>query len=182
MKGIVFVELIKMAESAMGESAVDDVLDRLELDSDGAFSTVGNYPCRELLALVDAFGAHLDAPVDALQKQFGLWMFQRFVEGYPIFFKDKTDGFDMLASIEDEVHVEVRKLYPEVELPTFSTQRLAQNTFQMIYSSERPLEYFCLGLIEGCMAHFEHVSTIEMKRVDAVDRYVAEFTISRAAA
>lgn len=181
MKGIVFVELIRMAESVMGEDAVDDVLDQLDLGTDGAFSTVGNYPCRELLALVDAFGAHLDAPVDALQKQFGLWMFQRFVEGYPAFFEDKTDGFDMLASIEDEVHVEVRKLYPEVELPTFSTERLSSNEFQMIYSSERPLEHFCLGLIEGCMSYFDHVSTIEMRQVDHENRYTAEFTISRAA-
>ena len=42
MKGIVFVELLAMAESVSSEEAVDEVLDTLQLESDGAYSTVGN--------------------------------------------------------------------------------------------------------------------------------------------
>ncbi|WP_299418613.1 heme NO-binding domain-containing protein [uncultured Shimia sp.] len=181
MKGIVFVELIRMAESVMGEEAVDDILDKVDLENDGAFSAVGNYPCRELLQIVDAVGAELGAPVEALQKQFGHWMFGRFVDGYPVFFEGKTDGFDMLESIENEVHVEVRKLYPEVELPTFATERLADGRFKMVYSSERPLHHFCHGLIEACLQHFKHVASIQMtERMDG-EKFCAEFLMQKAA-
>lgn len=181
MKGMVFVELIRMAESVMGEEAVDDILDTVELGNDGAFSAVGNYPCRELLQIVDAVGAKLGAPVEALHRQFGHWMFGRFVEGYPVFFEGKADGFDMLESIENEVHVEVRKLYPDVELPTFATERLGDGRFKMVYTSDRPLHHFCHGLIEACLQHFKHDAVIEMTEHAAGRKYCAEFLMQKAA-
>lgn len=181
MKGIVFVELIRMAESVMGEAAVDEILDGADLASDGAFSVVGNYPCRELLVVVDAIGQRLGAPVPTLYQQFGHWMFSRFAEGYPVFFEGKSDGFDMLESIEGEVHVEVRKLYPDVELPSFLTERLDERRFKMIYSSERPLHHFCHGLIEACLHHFEHQTTIAMSEKHADGRFCAEFLIEKVA-
>lgn len=181
MKGIIFVELIRMAESVMGEEAVDDILEKVNLENDGAFSAVGNYPCRELLQIVDAVGAELGAPVEALHKQFGHWMFGRFVEGYPTFFEGKTDGFDMLESIENAVHVEVRKLYPEVELPTFATEWLAGGQFKMIYASERPLQHFCHGLVEACLLHFKQDVSIEMTERKDGGSFYAEFLMQTAA-
>ncbi len=181
MKGIVFVELIRMAESVMGEAAVDDLLDKVELKNDGAFTAVGNYPCRELLKIVDAIGAELNAPIEALHKRFGHWMFARFVEGYPIFFDGKEDGFDMLESIENEVHVEVRKLYPEAELPSFATERLEGDLFKMVYTSERPLHHFCHGLIEACLLHFQHRSEIQMQERHVAGKFCAEFLIQKVA-
>ncbi|GAA6181131.1 MULTISPECIES: heme NO-binding domain-containing protein [unclassified Shimia] len=181
MKGVVFVELVRMAESVMGEDAVDEILDSADLESDGAFSSVGNYPCSELLTLVDAIGERLNAPVEALHEKFGNWMFGRFVEGYPIFFEGKTDGFGMLESIENEVHVEVRKLYPDVELPTFATERIGTDTLKMVYSSERPLHHFCRGMVESCMAHFEQEFTLQMTERPDDTRFCAEFLITKAA-
>lgn len=181
MKGVVFVELIRMAESVMGEETVDDILDKADLNSDGAFSTVGNYPCSELITLVEAFGAHLGAPVETLQTQFGDWMFNRFVDGYPAFFEGKNDGFDMLDSIENEVHVEVRKLYPDVELPTFATERPGEGRFVMVYESERPLQHFCRGMVEACMKHFKHDYTLDMKASEKGGQYRAEFHLQKAA-
>ncbi len=181
MKGIVFVELIRMAESVMGEEAVDDILDKVDLESDGAFSAVGNYPCRELLKIVDAVGVELGAPSEVLHRQFGHWMFGRFVDGYPVFFEGKKDGFDMLESIENEVHVEVRKLYPDVELPSFATERLEDGRFKMVYSSERPLHHFCHGLIEACLQHFKEDASIEMTERTMGKGFCAEFVMQKAA-
>ena len=112
MKGVVFVELLSMAESVAGEDAVDDIIDSLDLESGGAYTSVGIYPCSELMTIVQAFSDALDAPVSELQRQFGSWMFRKFVDGYPAFFVGKTDAFMMLESIENEVHVEVRRVIP----------------------------------------------------------------------
>ena len=54
MKGVIFVELLAMAEDAFGEDAVDRVIDEAALPSGGAYTAVGNYPCEELMALVRA--------------------------------------------------------------------------------------------------------------------------------
>lgn len=154
MKGMVFTELLSMAEHVIGEEAVDDILDTLDLDSDGAYSAVGNYPCAELLKIVDAISRHTTVPVPELERQFGQWIHGRFVEGYPEFFKDKPNVLAMLDAIENEVHVEVRKLYPDAELPTFDTEWLNSKSLRMNYSSDRPLVPFCHGMIEACIEHF----------------------------
>ncbi|HBB84658.1 MAG TPA: guanylate cyclase, partial [Sulfitobacter sp.] len=49
MKGTIFVELVNMAEEAFGEDVVDEVLENADLENGGAFTTVGNYPCSELI-------------------------------------------------------------------------------------------------------------------------------------
>lgn len=181
MKGMVFVELLRMAEAALGEEAVDDVLDRLDLASGGAYNAVGNYPCGELMTIVGAFSAHTGASTAELQRMFGRWMHARFVTSYPGFFADKPDALAMFKAIENEVHVEVRKLYPEVELPTFDTERLAPDRLRMTYRSPRPLSDFCHGLVEACIAHFGRPATVERRDIGRPGESVAEFHVTLAA-
>lgn len=177
MKGTIFVELIKMAETAFGEETVDMVLDKADLDNGGAFTTVGNYPCSELVKIVVAFSEHSGLSPEVLQIKFGHWMLEHFVVAYPQFFKDKSDAFAMLESIEAEIHVEVRKLYPDAELPTFATERTAQNHLKMVYESPRPLSAFCHGMIEACLDHFGEQGNIS-STANLANRNVTNFEIT----
>lgn len=181
MKGMVFTELLEMAEGAVGEAAVDDILDACPLESGGAYNAVGNYPCGELMTIVGALSDHTGAPVAELQRQFGHWMHGRFVERYAPFYEGKADAFEMLEAIEAEVHVEVRKLHPDVELPTFETTRPAPDVLVMTYRSPRALADFCHGLIEACVAHFGAPVDIEMGAPWAEGTtHAAQFKLMRA--
>ncbi len=160
MKGVVFVELIKMAEDAFGEDTVDDVLEKADLENGGAFTTVGNYPCSELVKIVVAFSEFSGLSPDVLQTKFGHWMMGFFIQHYPEFFEKKDSAFALLESVDQEIHVEVRKLYPDAELPRFDTARRGDNTLEMVYSSPRPLHAFCQGLIEACLLHFDEKGDI----------------------
>jgi hypothetical protein len=161
MKGTVFVELLKMAETAFGEEVVDTVLDKTDLVNGGAYTTVGNYPCSELVKIVEAFSEHSGLSPEVLQRKFGHWMMGHFSENYPDFFKDKTNTFEMLEAVDSEIHVEVRKLYPDAELPRFETERKSADHLEMTYSSPRPLVGFCHGLIEACVERFDEKADIE---------------------
>lgn len=160
MKGVVIVELLEMAEAVYGEALVDEAVSGCALSSGGAFSRVGYYPCSDLVALVERFSALGGEAPDALQRRFGHWMLKRFSVTHPVFFADKPDGFALLEALEDEIHVEVRKLYPDAELPRFETARLAPNRLRMIYRSPRPLGAFCHGLIEACLIHFGETPSV----------------------
>lgn len=181
MKGMVFVELLRMAEEVLGEDAVDAVLDEVPLSTGGAYNAVGNYPCGELMALVGAFSTRSGAPAAELQRLFGHWMFKRFAAVYPAFFATKTDALEMLEAIEHEVHVEVLKLYPDAELPRFATQRLPDGALRLVYRSPRPLVPFCLGLIEACLAYFEQTAETVLVDRSTPAGAEAEFTIRFAA-
>ncbi len=165
MKGIVFTELLDMAEQVIGEEAVDDILDGLDLANGGAFTGVGNYPCGDLMKIVQSVSDCTGIPGEDLQRKFGVWMHGRFVQTYPQFFEDKRTVLDMLDAIESEVHVEVRKLYPDAELPVFDTRWISQTHLQMTYRSERPLISFCHGLIEACVLHFGNPARVIVSRV-----------------
>jgi hypothetical protein len=160
MKGVIFVELIKMAEDAFGEETVDDVIDKADLENLGAFTTVGNYPCSELVKIVMAFSQHSGLSPEVLQRKFGHWMMDFFLIHYPNFFADKKTAFGLLEAVDQEIHVEVKKLYPEAELPRCDTDRLGADRLKMVYSSARPLDAFCHGMIEACLTQFKEEGDI----------------------
>ncbi|MGJ8597552.1 heme NO-binding domain-containing protein [Sulfitobacter sp.] len=160
MKGAIFVELVSMAENAFGEDVVDDVLDKADLDNGGAFTTVGNYPCSELVKIVMAFSEHSGISPEVLQRMFGHWMLDHFVENYAEFFEGKTDSFSLLEAVDGEIHVEVKKLYPEAELPVFAAERLSDNHLSLTYSSPRPLVEFCHGMIEASLKRYGETAEI----------------------
>ncbi|MCT4554373.1 MAG: heme NO-binding domain-containing protein [Pelagimonas sp.] len=177
MKGMVFTELLSMAEGAIGEDAVDDILDELPLSNGGAYTAVGNYPCSELVSIVVKISEVSGLPINDLQRAFGGWMMERFAAGYPQFFQDKTCALEMLEAIENEVHVEVRKLYPDAELPSFETERTGQGQLRMTYRSDRPLVAFCHGLIESCVAHFGQKADITVQDRTPDGRSEAAFDV-----
>lgn len=183
MKGLVFTEFLEMVERKFSPAMVDDIIDDADLPSGGAYTAVGTYPHSEMLALVQCLSKETRLPVPALVKLFGQHLFGRFVELYPSFFHATSNAFDFLDSIENHVHTEVRKLYPDAELPTFATQRSADGQrLVMTYRSRHPFAALAEGLIEGCLAHFQ-----EKAQIESVDRSSGrgthvEFHITRMAA
>ena len=70
-------------------------------------------------------------------QQYGRYLFQTFLTNYQHFIKAAPDAFTFLSSIDSYIHVEVKKLYPEAELPTFTVVRLGERTLRMLYQSSR---------------------------------------------
>ncbi len=177
MKGVVFVELLAMADSVVGEEAVDKVVARCPLSTKGAYTAVGTYPAEELTHLVGGFSEASGASIDVLQKRFGHWMLAHFVETSPELFKARADVFSMLEAIDGEVHAEVRKLYPDAELPHFETERVGDDTLRMIYSSPRRLMAFCHGLIEACVEYYGEPASVTFVDRSTPSLGIADFTI-----
>ncbi len=108
--------------------------------------------------LVTELSKRSNAGVSDLLRVYGRHLFGRFHQGYNGFFNGIKDSFSFLSTVQNVIHVEVRKLYPDAELPEFESTRLAPNHLSMIYRSPRCLGDFAEGLIEGCIAHFgEHI-------------------------
>ncbi|MCI5047796.1 MAG: heme NO-binding domain-containing protein [Aquisalinus sp.] len=177
MKGIVFTELMDLVEETQSPAFLQEAIDDADLPSGGAYTSVGTYPVCEMGALVQALSQKMTVPVPDLMKIFGKHLFGRFAQIYPQFFEESSDAFSFLASIEDHIHKEVLKLYPDAELPTFEVTTHTEDTFIMIYNSSRHLGDVCEGLMIGCLAYFGEDASISRKVLedDAVSRI--EFTI-----
>lgn len=180
MKGLVFIEFLEMVEHQFSAEMVDDIIDAADLPSGGAYTSVGTYPHSEILALVKNLSNKTDLPIPTLIQVFGRYLFGRFVNLYPMFFQNTQNAFDFLVSIENYIHVEVRKLYPDAELPTFETIRSADDSkLIMIYRSKHPFATLAEGLIEGCLTYFNEQAQLEMIDCSQKSGYHVEFHITR---
>lgn len=176
MKGLVFTEFLEMVESAHGMETTDELLDLPALESGGVYTAVGTYDAGELVSMVVHLSGMFDTPVDDLLIGFGEYLFGRFHEGFPEMFEGKANAIEFLESIHGHIHVEVRKLYPEADLPDFAHERV-EGGLILTYTSKRPFAKFALGLINGCLAHFGGPETVDFRMLDSCDGTGAEFTI-----
>jgi hypothetical protein len=159
MKGVVFTEFLEMAEDRFSLGVVDSVLRATAPASGGVYTSVGTYPVEELVGLLVQLSEQTRVPVPVLLKEFGGHLLRRFVQWYPEFFADARSSFDVLQNVEGHIHVEVRKLYPDAELPTFECNNEGDSTLLVTYRSPRRLADLAEGLMQACAEHFgEQVS------------------------
>jgi hypothetical protein len=154
VKGIVFTEFLDMVEAQFTPAVADRMITAAAVPSDGAYTTVGTYDYREIIQLVAQLSALTSIPVPKLLHTFGIYLFDRFVMTYPRLFAGVTSAFSFLERVENHIHVEVRKLYADAELPTFVCDTSTPDRLTMLYRSSRPFADLAEGLIAGCIAHF----------------------------
>jgi len=154
MKGIVFTEFIEMVEEKFGFEMADTIITNSSLPSGGAYTAVGTYHMDEMMQLVSNLCKETQIPVSDLLIFFGKHLFTRFVEIYPHFFKGMESAFNFLVNIEDYIHVEVLKLYPDAQLPQIDAHIADNNTMELTYRSDRKLSDLAFGLIQGCVDYF----------------------------
>ncbi|MEW5789752.1 MAG: heme NO-binding domain-containing protein [Pseudomonadota bacterium] len=174
MKGMVFTEFLEMVETTWSLDMVDGVIARAGVG--GAYTAVGTYPHAELVALVTALAEITGQPPPVLLQVFGRHLFGRFVQAYGRFFEGVPDSLTFLAGIEDIIHAEVRKLYPDAELPSFAVER-QPGRLVMTYYSRHPQPDLALGLIEGCLAHFNDGAAVHLEDLPPGSGAQARFVV-----
>lgn len=160
MKGMVFTNFFEMVEERFGFVVADNIVTESQLPSGGAYTSVGQYDYKEMFTLIGKLHQKTGIPVADLCKVFGKYLFTKLTAAYPQFVNRVDNVFAFLASIDNYIHIEVRKLYPDAELPHFETKQLNPNQMEMIYSSSRGLHYLAEGLIEGSLTHFNTTASI----------------------
>jgi hypothetical protein len=154
MKGIVFSEFLRMVDETYSIETSERLLETVPLPSGGAYTSVGTYDSREMVALLTGLSEITAIPAPDLLRGFGRHLLKRFAETFPEFFEGVTSVFDFLPSVESYVHLEVKKLYPDAELPSFTCVSPEPGRLEMTYRSLRNLPDLAEGLILGTIEHF----------------------------
>lgn len=182
MKGMVFREFVDMVEAQYSPQMLDSLIQQVQPASGGAYTTVGTYDYGELLALVGALSAATQVSSDALLQRFGHHLALAFARNFHRFFEAAPDLFAFLQSVENHIHSEVLKLYPDAQLPHFTDDASESGVLRLIYRSSRPLEYLALGLIEGSARHYGEAVGIAMHTQNDAQGRHTEFRIQKRAA
>ncbi len=155
MKGIIFTELLEMVEQKMGDLMVETIIDEANLESGGAYTSVGTYPAEEMEELVHQLSLQTKLSRNQLLEAFGEYLFGSLAKNYPHFFPEGLHFFEFLSGIHNYIHVEVRKLYPDAELPELRVQEKSAQKMELLYESSRKMSHLASGLLKGCKAYFE---------------------------
>jgi hypothetical protein len=144
---------------------VDIILNASKLPSNGVYTTIGTYSFAEMLSLFTTLSEETGLTIDELLLVYGEHFFSVLQKSYPSFLAQYSDPIEMLSSIENHIHVEVRKIYPDAELPTFIIVEKTADTLVMIYKSSRAMHAFGRGLINKTFEHFNTKATILVEKL-----------------
>jgi hypothetical protein len=165
MKGIVFTEFLELVEDKFGLEMVDNIISSSELESEGIYTSVGTYSFSEMLQLLEHLSHNTGISIDNLLLVYAEHFFSVIEDSYPGLLATYKDPIEMISSIEDHIHVEVRKIYPDAELPTFEVVEKTDTSLVMIYTSSRAMHHFGLGLMNKTFEHFNATATIALEKI-----------------
>lgn len=162
MRGIIFTEFIELVESRFGFVVANKILDTSELKSGGVYTAVGTYPHEEIFILVEHLSQETGIPVGQLLRVYGEYLFRRLMDLHPQFVRKDQQLFPFLESIQHHIHVEVKKIHPQAELPHFESRQVNERSLELLYTSQRDLADLAFGLLKGAITYFESPAELSM--------------------
>lgn len=176
MKGIIFTEFLELVEEKFGLEMVDDIIEQSKLSSGGAYTSIGTYEFSEMLQLITNLSKNTKLSIDDLLLVFSEHLFKALIKGHPNLVEHYKDPMNLLASIENHIHVEVQKIYPDAQLPKFEMISRSDEKMVMIYKSDKALYVLGKGLMEETFKLFNVKGDISYKKIKE-DGTEVEFTI-----
>jgi len=178
MKGIIFTEFLEMVEQRYSPQAMEQMIAAAHLPSGGAYTSVGKYDHGEMWSLVCELSKVCDTSVPELFKAYGEYLFARLAANYPQLMRNMNSCFDVMQSLDAVVHGEVRRLYPDAELPRFDVIERSSSRMVVVYSSKRHFADLAEGLIRGCVRHFNESIVITREQLPAEEGSRARFILA----
>jgi hypothetical protein len=157
MKGFIFTNFLDFVEKYNGLEMVDTMITECDLPSEGVYSAFVSYEFDELVTLLSFVSEKTDTETDVLLEKFGRFVFPYLIKKHSYIIKKYSSALDLISGIEAHIHVEVKKLYEDAELPTFSVSEKTESSMTLIYTSSRGLTYFAIGLMKETLDFF-HVN------------------------
>lgn len=162
MKGIVFNVLKGMVEVNSGIGAWDEALMATEVD--GAYTTLGSYPDEELVRIVDHLAKTQGISSADFLNKFGRHAFRAMMESCRHITSRYADSRSLLRALNEVIHPEVRKLYPDSETPDFRVVGESTVMLELEYMSQRSLCSFAVGMAAGAIDYFQERAHIQQPR------------------
>lgn len=154
MKGIIFSTLSEMVEEKFGLEFWDKVLLDAKPSSEGIYTTGAFYSDAELFTIIESISKLSQMPKGDLIRSYGEYLFEKLAAHFPELIPSNTTLKAFLQSIDRVIHVEVRKLHPNAELPSMQYEDPASDRLVILYKSPRKLCILAEGLMKGAAHHF----------------------------
>ena len=163
MKGVIFNLFEEYVAAGYGDVFLEDLYVEASLPDDvPPFIGPLSYPDDIFFDMVVYTAKKKNLNPEKLYFAFGRFSIPLLAKRFPIFFTESSSTMELMEKINDIHHLEVKKLYPDAELPHFKIEPGDDDSMTVHYSSHRHLCSLAKGLIAGVADHFgESVHTEE---------------------
>ncbi len=159
LKGVVFNAAEDAVTALHGAEAWDSILN--DSGVNGAYTALGNYEEQDMVAIVDAAATLLEESVDDTWRIIGRHMLPQLTRRLGNVNPTFASAKELLTSVNDIIHPEVKMLYPDAVPPTFEFSDTNEGLL-VHYLSDRGLLPLAEGLIAGCGDLFDEHVEIEV--------------------
>jgi len=153
MHGIIFAELKKFADSALGPAAWPATATEARVGQVSYLATE-TYPDEQLIALVGAAVHRSGIPAPQLLEQFGAFIVPDLVKVFGAFVKREWTALDLLENTESVIHKAVRLSDAKATPPQLRISRPTASQVTIEYSSPRRMCSVAKGIMRGIAAHY----------------------------
>lgn len=149
MKGLLFNVVQDVVEQRYGPDVWDDVVRRAGVD--GAFTSLGSYDGVEFERIVGAIANVRGITLDEAFVLLGRHGFAELSAHHSHLIDHGRGWRDILASLDDEIHVDVLRVFRDAQVPRFRVLAGADGDGPLLihYRSKRELCRLAEGLILG---------------------------------
>lgn len=182
MKGVIFNSVAEAVTELGGEELWDDLLDKAGLS--GSYTSLGSYDDAELISLVVVAAEALGKTVDETTEFIGEQVFPHLSGRHESLIEEYDSAVPLLCALNDVIHPEVLKLYPDASVPDFTTLEREDNRLKLLYRSQRQLPALAAGLIRGAANLYDENVDIDITPADEDGAYVFDllFTANKPSA
>jgi hypothetical protein len=106
----------------------------------------------------------IDVNPEILLEKFGVFVFPYLIGKHSYIIENYDNAIDLIGGIENHIHIEVKKLYNDADLPTFRVVEKTTKKLSVIYNSSKGLTYFAIGLIKETLNHFKVNGTVSIDK------------------
>jgi hypothetical protein len=175
MKGIIFNITEDFITEKFGEEILMDIINSERIQTKEPFVGPGTYPFSDMQEIVKLIQELKGIePADFL-REVGEYAYPKLAERVPDLVKAHSSARSLLLSIDQIIHVEVRKLYQHSKLPVFQYREPSERELVITYFSEKKLYTFMEGLINGTAKSFSENIRQEMTVYEKEGREYCDF-------
>lgn len=178
MIGILFTKLIEFVEDRFGHMCNDQMIAASMLETKGAYTRGGNYSLEEFTILFEQLSIVTGISTDLLFREYGQYLFSRMIELYP-FVIQHSSILDFIANINTVIHPQIKKIYPEAELPFFHVISFENCSLTIDYVSEKNLYTLAEGLMLGASQYFNQQIDVKYAFIEEKHPLIVRFIVTQ---
>jgi hypothetical protein len=153
MQGIIFAELKKFADTALGPDAWPAISASAGFPH-ASYLATQTYPDEQLIALVGAAVRLSGMPAPQLLERFGAFIVPDLMRVFGAFVKREWTALDLLENTESVIHRAVRLRDTQASPPQLRIRRVSPTEVRIEYASPRRLCAVAKGIMQGVALHY----------------------------